>query len=85
MDKVGLLIANAKIGYALWHEFVHFLIFQSNMILKCPLLMISVNHMLVPQSLRIFVEQVTPQGSGEMCFSTCSNVEHLLVSWEQVN
>lgn len=51
----------AKIGYALQHEFVHFLTFQSNMILRYPLLMISVNHMHVPQSLRIFVEQVTPQ------------------------
>lgn len=84
MDKVDFLIANAKIGYVLWHEyicvFVHFLIFQSNMPLRCPLLMISVNHTHVQQRLRISVEQVTPQGSGEMCFSTCSNVEHPLIS-----
>lgn len=64
---MGFLIASAKIGYFLQHK-LHFLIFQPNMTVRCPLFMISVNHIHVPQSLRVFVEQVTPQGSGETCF-----------------
>ena len=38
------------------------------MTVRCPILVIGVNHVHVPQTLRIFVEQVTPQGSGVMCF-----------------
>lgn len=38
------------------------------MTVRCPILVTSVNHVHVPQSLRSFVEQVTPQASGVMCF-----------------
>ena len=38
------------------------------MTVRCPILVIGVNHVHVPQTLRIFVEQVTLQGSGVMCF-----------------
>lgn len=68
--KVGLLAASAKKGWVCpaAHEFLYFHIFQSNMNVRYPVLMTGVNHVHVPQSLRSFVEQVTPQTSGVMCF-----------------
>lgn len=38
------------------------------MTVRCPVLVISVNHVRVPQCLRSFVEQVTPLASGVVCF-----------------